>query len=113
MSADPDALPGFTMRDQLGARSRWRCEIHAPGCTADATDWHHRQRRREGDDTLPNALHACRACHRHVHTNPGSARAHGWIVSAWSDPATTPVRCRGRWVLLTPDGSLEPTTERP
>lgn len=93
----------------LARRSSYWCEIRAPGCTSDATDWHHRQRRNCGDDTITNALHACRACHRWTHAHPTAARALGWIVPTWADPARTPVRIRGRWVLLTPTAGKEPT----
>lgn len=97
-------------RELLALRSATRCEIAAAGCTQVATDWHHRQRRREGDDSIVNALHACRWCHRHAHNHPAQARDYGWIVSAWARPAETPVRRRGRWVLLTPDGRFDPAT---
>lgn len=99
-------------RELLWRRSAWRCEIRAHrDCTGEATDWHHRQRRREGDDSAANAVHICRTCHQHVHANPRSARGNGWIVSAWADPAATPLYRRGRWVRLAGDGSLHPAGE--
>jgi hypothetical protein len=89
-------------RDLLAARSGGVCEVQAPGpCTHTATDFHHRQRRREGDHSVTNAIHACRRCHRLAHDRPELARAFGWIVSAWSAPADTPLMLRGeQWVLL-------------
>lgn len=100
----------------LHGRSAFRCEIRAPGCRGDATDRHHRQRRGQGDDTITNLLHGCRWCHRYAHNHPRLARDCGWIVSAWADPATVPVRIRGRWVKLTCEGGKDPTeppTEAP
>lgn len=89
-------------RDTVAARSQGRCEIQAPGpCTGAATDWHHRQRRREGDHSPANGLHACRRCHRLAHDRPELARSFGWIVSAHANPAEAPLMLRGlRWVLL-------------
>lgn len=97
----------------LAARSSYKCELRGAFCMGDATDAHHRQRRGIGDDSISNAVHACRTCHAYAHAHPAMARDAGWIVSAWGKPAEVPVRRRGRWVLLTPDGHLEPTTERP
>jgi hypothetical protein len=73
-------------------------------CTGPATDLHHRQRRRDGGHNPVNCLDLCRACHGHAHAHPVIAREHGWIVSAFGDPATTPVTVRGRRVLLEADG---------
>ena len=94
-------------RDAVAARSGGVCEIQAPGvCTGTATDWHHRQRRREHHDHSPaNGLHACRRCHGVAHDRPELARSFGWIVSAWAKPENAPVMIRGvRWCLLDDDG---------
>lgn len=100
-------------RDAVAARSGGRCEIQAPGpCTGQATDVHHRLRRRDGGHDVDNLLHACRHCHGKAHAHPELARAFGWIVSAWSSPGTTPLMLRGdRWVLLS-DGYTD-TEEQP
>lgn len=99
-------------RALVALRSERLCEIgRAPHCTWQATDWHHRQRRGEGDNTITNALHACRSCHSHAHAHPAAARAAGWIVSAWADPELTPVLRRGRWVLLDRTGGFAPAPQ--
>lgn len=101
----------MTTRELLAARSAYRCEARTIDCAGDATDWHHRLRRRDGGDDITNALHLCRPCHALIHAHPRMARVAGWIVSAWGDPDTTPVRVRGRWVYLTPDGGRDPAPE--
>lgn len=98
----------------LTRRSGGTCEALATArCTGQATDGHHRQRRREGNDTITNALHLCRPCHSWAHAHPTRARLFGWIVSAWAHPAEVPVHVHGRRVLLTPDGGLEPAPDEP
>ena len=107
-SAGPKAADRSTdipqeSRDTVTARSQGVCELQVPGpCTRQATDMHHRQRRREHRDHRPvNLAHACRRCHRVTHDRPELARAFGWIVSAFAVPDEAPMMLRGdRWVLL-------------
>jgi hypothetical protein len=91
-------------RRLVSARSGGRCELGS--CPELATDLHHRQRRREGRHGPSNALHLCRVHHSWVHGHPGQARAAGWIVSAFGDPAGVPVVVRGRLVWLSEDGGV-------
>lgn len=73
---------------------------------------HHRQRRRDGGDTLQNLVLLHPWCHNmhkdSVHDNPALAKERGFIVSAWDDPAVVPldVRLVGVFLLL-PDGTRE------
>ena len=59
---------------------------------------HHRQLRSQGGSDDPvNLAFVHPECHFLAHMNPEAARAHGWIVSGWGDPAQTPVTvCRTR-----------------
>lgn len=102
------------VRQLLAARSDGICELMATrACTGTATDWHHRQRRDHGDDSITNALHGCRTCHGWAHNHPTVAKVNGWIVPTWEQPATVPVQRQGVWVELTPDGGYTPTRRRP
>lgn len=77
---------------------------------------HHRSARRAGGSRLPekNALSNCVllcdfGCHRFVESYRTFAEREGLIVRSHDDPATTPLLYRGRWVLLTDLGAVEPT----
>jgi hypothetical protein len=96
------------VRDTVRRRSQGQCEVRIVGvCTGQATDLHHRQRRREGQHDATNALHACRRCHGRVHAQVALSHHFGWIVSAWAGPPSVPVFVGGRWVWLTGDGRYE------
>ena len=93
-------------------RALGRCEVGVdPRCISSRTEWHHRQRRREGDHQPSNGLSVCRWCHVHIHTHPEEARMYGWIVSFAAPPEDQPafLRLHGegerRWVTLTPGGT--------
>lgn len=108
----PDLDVPEETRTLLRWRSRGRCEaaVYAAGCAQDATDVHHRKRRRDGGHAIANLLDLCRPCHSWAHSHPDEARALGVIVSAYDDPAEAPVlllsRLTGerRPAILTPDG---------
>ena len=85
-----------------------RCEAGLPGaCTGKAEEWHHRQRRQRGNDTVTNGAALCHACHHLVtHVSPAVGRERGLIVhSHHPDPAEVPMKVGRDWVLLTEDGS--------
>lgn len=96
-------------------RSLGRCEVQvSPVCRPDGpVDWHHRQRRGNGDHRPSNGLAACRACHAHIHLHPEEAWGYGWISTALgrADPVTVPVLLHPRgepqatWVLLSHGGT--------
>lgn len=107
-------------RAAVRARSGGRCEAALPGvCTVNATDVHHRRRRRDGGHEVANLLDLCRACHRWAHDNPARARELGVIVSVYADPARTPAFLPSRftgarvWVQLTEDGTYLIAAEAP
>lgn len=67
---------------------------------------HHRKlRSRGGLDSVCNLIALCASCHRRCHSHVAWAQEQGFIVSAYADPASTPLAlgCE-RWVLLRPDG---------
>ncbi|QQU92266.1 hypothetical protein I6I67_08455 [Corynebacterium aurimucosum] len=96
-------------------RARGLCEAGLPGCEKNATDFHHRQRRQRGNDTVVNSAALCRACHHHItHVSPAEGRERGLIVhSHHPDPGSVPMCVRGRWFMLLPDGGMEATEARP
>jgi hypothetical protein len=74
-----------------------------------ATNWHHR--RAAGRVWAPeNGLHLCGSgttgCHGWITEHPEISRAHGWSVSNYADPGTTPAHLWFGWRLLTPDGGV-------
>lgn len=84
-------------------RGHGRCEACG---VREATDFHHRQRRRDGGHSVENGLACCRQCHGMIHAHPELARSHGWIVSAWSDPLRVPVTIRNEQMFLLADGTI-------
>jgi len=75
-----------------------------------ATDYQHRVNRSQGGKWSPsNALHLCHPCHMWIHANPNDANTFGLYLRSWQNPAAEPALVRGRWVLLTDDGSTEVT----
>lgn len=71
-----------------------------------ATDLHHRDRRGDGNHTIENAGHVCRACHNTIHANPETSRREGWIVVEPDTPAGHGIRYRGAWVYLDEHGDV-------
>lgn len=101
------AMPPEVYMTVMETRARGECELALPGvCTGQAEEWHHRQRRQRGNDTVSNGLAACHACHHHItHVSPAAGRAGGFIVhSHHPDPGSVPVYWRGSWWILTDDG---------
>jgi hypothetical protein len=98
----------------LYARSRARCEVCGHRLLA-RVERHHRQRRAVGGDRLANLLYLHSDCHAWLHAHPVEARAGGWIVSAYGDPATTPVRLWSKALVLLDDsgGFTEPASVKP
>lgn len=88
---------GFPERTRLAVRRRsgGRCEAGSKHCSGPAAHLHHRKLRRHKDHSVVNALHVCRACHEHIHANPGVAYLMGWLVHEWADPAQVPAKRGG------------------
>lgn len=105
------AKPGSTidadLRRLVLERDNWTCvccgERLEPGWQC-----HHRKlRSRGGSDSASNLIALCAHCHRRIHGHPKWATAHGFMVSAYDDPATQPVAYRlETWRLLRHDGRL-------
>lgn len=98
------------------ARSGGLCEAAIDGCTAEATERHHRANRGMGgtkrvDFNLPgSALHLCASCHRWITINPGTSYLNGWLVrhNGIRRPVEVKVLRRGAWVFLDDVGGLAP-----
>lgn len=79
-------------RIALDERSRGRCEACGRHRGASGVVHHRKLRAQGGTHDPANLMVLHDGCHRFAHANPAWAMAHGWIVSGWGDPATTPVR---------------------
>lgn len=68
-----------------------------------------------GIDAVENFLLLCVNCHRQVHKDEPTAGAYGYIswVHPWATPVWHPRGDAGApgWVLLVPDGSMEPIAD--
>lgn len=92
----------------LNLRQRGRCGRCGKALNNDGAR-HHRQRRRDGGDTLGNLVFLHTACHRWVHANPAESRELGLIVPFADDPLGYPMRVPGQgWVLLDDEGRAVP-----
>lgn len=104
--------PSPATRELVYARARFACEV----CGDDRGPFevHHRRPRGAGgtrrvDTNSPsNLLLLCLYDHGVTESYRALARADGRLVSQYHDPAETPVRLRGRWLYLTPDGRYAP-----
>jgi hypothetical protein len=85
-----------------------RCLVCSSG---NATDIHHRMRRREGGHSLSVCILLCRTDHEKVHANPTWARERGLIVPTWRDASTVPVKGWRGWNILDDEGGLELVTD--
>ena len=94
-------------RRSVKARAAGICEGFCDGRSA--FDVHHRKNRSQGGSwAVENLMHLCRACHRHITTNPAEAYANGWSVRSSFDPAGIPCLRRGQLVWLRSDGTYIP-----
>lgn len=91
-----------------------RCE--RCGRNPEGGSYHHRRIKGMGGDPrpdtneAPNLVLLCGSgttgCHGWVHTNTDVARAAGWLVSRYADPAETPVKLALHgWAILATDGT--------
>jgi 5-methylcytosine-specific restriction protein A len=79
-------------RHKVRIRDQGRCARCGAPCDG---QWHHRRSRSVRDlltHSPANGLHLCATCHGWVHAHPFEARASGWIVSRYADPANEPVQ---------------------
>lgn len=91
-------------REVVSSRSQGLCEICGSRV---ATDMAHRLPRSGGGGwEAYNILHTCRQCHRWNHDNPSEAFKSGQHVRRHYEPASVPVKYRGKWVLLDEGGGV-------
>jgi hypothetical protein len=110
------AVPQETS-DELTVRSGGWCELALEGCLGRATDPCHRIKRGNGgrrgeakveNNSLPNLMHGCRACHQRSHRESAEAYALGIRLKEGQDPITEPTTRRGVRCCLTADGGVVP-----
>ena len=82
---------GDETKRAVRARSGNRCEANLKGCTGRLEHFHHRQSRRFKNQTPPNCLAVCSACHANIHSNVTKSKLMGFILSGWQDPADFPI----------------------
>jgi len=94
--------------DTISARSGGMCETWIAGtCNTRAVQIHHRKLRSQGGrHTVVGCIHICHRCHDYIHSHPRESYANGWLVSAYADPAVSPVLRRGLRTLLRDDGRV-------
>lgn len=78
----PGGTPEYRRaRSQAFRAAGGRCQVGAEGCTAVATQAHHRRYRSQGgEDTPENLLPVCAACHQWIHDHPKASARHGFTV---------------------------------
>lgn len=102
-------------------RAGWVCECCGdPFTPSNPHEAHHRHKRSAGGlHVLSNLLLLTRRCHLYApgapHFSPASATANGWVISRHDRraPAQVPALIRGKFHLLTDEGALVPTGDRP
>lgn len=93
------------LRRLVRARSGGTCECCGDPLSLIFQAHHRKLRSRGGQDSAANLLALCGLCHRRIHNRVAWASEHGFIVSAYDDPATVAVAIGcDSWSLLTPDG---------
>lgn len=113
------AYQAVTLRDQD------TCQRCLRNCGGGVTSRHHRKNRSQGGRTLPSNLvvlggTGTTGCHGIITESPQLARAEGFTVPSWGDPAEFPVRRYVRtaqgtrrqvWVLLDDHGLFRQITD--
>lgn len=85
--------PTQKQRGAVKARSNGHCER----CWQTAVQIHHRKPRKLGGtrrteiNNLSNLVALCLDCHQWVESYRATARATGWLVPEWADPASVPL----------------------
>lgn len=103
-------------------RVRWRDRDRCRRCGVQTWQLHHRKPRGMGGTRDPlinspaNLVLLCGSgttgCHGWVESNRREARALGWLVSQWADPADVPIVHNGRTTYLTEDGHVLTPTQK-
>lgn len=106
------------LRELVYRRAGGRCEACGDPLVKGqgVRGWHAHHRKlksRGGQDSASNLAALCSYCHRRMHGHSHFATEHGFIVSAYDDPATTPMRVGLGDVdfYLRPDGTYQRADE--
>ena len=101
---------------------RWRDRDQCRRCGATTWQIHHRRPRGMGGTRDPltngpaNLVLLCGSgvtgCHGWVESHRAEARADGWLVSKWADPAAIPIVHNGRTIYLDDRGTATVTTTK-
>jgi len=103
-------------RKALYERCKGCCEF-CGGALPENWAAHHRKLRSQGGkDDLDNVVALHHECHNlgtnSVHLNPQKSYEDGFMVHSWQNPKTTPLKLtRFWWVILTPEGEYEGSSE--
>lgn len=94
------------LREAVKQRAGGMCECCGDRLSRIFQCHHRKLRSRGGQDSAANLAALCGLCHRRVHGHPVWATDHGFIVSAFDDPAAVAmwVRCES-YLYLTPEAS--------
>ncbi|MCC3333544.1 HNH endonuclease [Nocardia abscessus] len=114
LGCDPDSLGRRVWKETK--RDVFARDLGCALCGAvNRLDAQHRRARKSGGTSDPaisfgmdNLITLCRECHDHAEQNPDWARGLGLRLDNGEVPAETKVFRRGRWVLLSDDGRVEP-----
>ena len=92
------------VRDRAGGM----CECCGDRLSAIFQCHHRKLRSRGGQDSACNLVALCGLCHRRLHSHVRFATEHGFIVSAYDDPASVPLLLHlDRSVFLAIDGTYK------
>jgi len=96
------------LEELLQARAGGRCECCGNALRGRCQRHHRKLRSQGGLDQAANLVVICANCHNMIHNNDTWSRAHGWIVSAYRNPASVPITLHDdRRVRLTNTGGYE------
>jgi hypothetical protein len=112
------AEPSRKVKDLVGSRAEWKCEVCGLPLLGEYYSFHHRRGRGMGGSKDPAANEASNlmllhgsgttGCHGFITEHPATAKLNGWVVSRWSKPAEIPVLVFSQaphMVLLDDDGN--------
>ncbi|QRY51819.1 hypothetical protein [Mycolicibacterium septicum] len=105
-------MTGFSpkTRQLINERADFVCEL----CGAAPVEQHHHRRARGSGgskdpmtNTPANAFAICAADHARIESYRTEALDKGWLVRQGKNPSEIPILYRGRYALLSVDGSIE------
>lgn len=88
--------PSTTIRSQVQARARMRCEKCGRNLTWGGGQIHHRKPRQMGGtrdpkiNSMANLVFICGDCHGWIESNRSEAYSSGWLVHSGTDPESVP-----------------------